>query len=615
MIPMLEAAKQYDRAAGFFTSESLSVLTHGLQQFARRHGRFRLVISPILTDSDLEQITEGYISRSKAVEVQVSHELERYISLEPLASRKLAWLIANDVLDIRFATPAETLQGLYHEKFGIFVMSDYKVAFTGSLNETAAALTRNIEYIDVFTSTRDAERVAEKELAFDRLWNGRAQGIVTVDFPEACKNRLISLSPGEYPMDESVPSNAPTRLIRPKQQAAIDAWFGNDSCGILAMATGTGKTFTALRIAQTVLKARARSVVVLVPQIALADQWAREIQEELDINAITCHSQADWRVQLGSALAVAQRDKSRNIVMVSTYDTAASDEFQVIVNRLPRPMLLIADEVHNVTPGLAPNVLLADYEFRLGLSATPERYLDDEGTDTLRRYFHGVVYRYTLAEAIGDETLTPYQYMPIICNMRDVSGKYRTSGMGEIANARCSKFISMFESSPGYSEGYSLIYCSPSQVPTVKRWLGIDLGLRIHTFTAMESAPERVTILKDFASQELHSLVAIRCLDEGIDVPATRSAYLLASSENPKQFVQRRGRVLRRFPGKEKALIVDFLFIKVPNSDTAQAALEAEITRFAEFASVAINSDEAVNTLRAAAKLMGIALEEFITGV
>ncbi len=610
---MLKVSDHYDRAAGFFTATSLQLLTAGLKDFVARRGKMRLVISPVLTDEDLQQINDGYASREAAIEASAASELDALAVLSGPAVSRLAWLIANDVLDIRFATPAGKRAGLYHEKFGIFKSGTDVIAFTGSLNETAAALSRNIEYIDAYASWVDPSRTADKEEDFESLWDGTAFGVVTSTFPDAVRKSLFTKAPQSYIDELEDETGSPGLELRPRQRAAIDAWSANEYRGLLAMATGTGKTFTALGAAMEQLRSDVRTIVILVPQIALADQWAVEVQSALNATPIVCHSQTDWRLRLKTAVLLARNDPVRKIITVTTYDTAESSEFTSALLDAPSTRLLIADEVHNVNVDVAQRVLLDTYSKRLGLSATPERWMDADGTATLLDYFSGIVYRYSLSEAVNDGTLTPYDYFPIVCYADDARSQY--SDLPLPSNARVSRFADLFRSSVGFESGYCLVYTNYQSIETILLFLGRSLGLPVHTFTAIESAEERRRILYQFGSGELHSLVAMRCLDEGIDVPATRTAYLLASSINPKQFVQRRGRVLRRFPGKHFATIFDFIFLERISSDSKRQQVQNEINRFAEFASVATNSGQAVQTLRDAASALGIDLAEFFQGV
>ena len=612
MIPLLSEARFYDRAAGYFTASSFKVLTAGLKVFVLCGGRMRLVISPQLTDEDLEQIIEGYELREEAVNAAIDAEVEKLIVDDEPTANRLAWLIANDVLEIRFATPSGKRAGIYHEKFGIFRNDRISVAFTGSLNETGAALTRNIEYIDVYASWRELDRVTDKINDFERLWNGEAKGVSISGFPKAVKDKLIKIVPLEY-LEEQEDAPHGRLQLRGRQEDAVDAWTNNGCRGLLAMATGTGKTFTALGAIQRLFDQDLRTVVILVPQIALANQWAVEAERELRIAPLVCHSQTNWRLKLKTAALLAKTDSVRRTLIISTYDTAQNHEFAEAIKHLPSESLVVADEVHNVSSQIAGDVLMDIYPKRMGLSATPQRWMDEDGTSTLLQYFSGIVYSYTLSEAISDGTLTPYYYYPVVCRENDA--QINDPDLPLASNARVSRFEEMFKKSSGYEDGFSLVYCNHQSLKHVLQFLGHDNGLKVHTFTAEESAEERKTILHQFGTGQLHSLVAMRCLDEGIDVPATRSAYLLANSINPKQFVQRRGRVLRRFSGKQSSTIYDFIFLEGISSETKRAQVQNELSRFAEFAFVSLNSSEAVESIRDAARNLGIDLAQFLEGV
>lgn len=149
---------------------------------------------------------------------------------------------------------------------------------------------------------------------------------------------------------------------------------------------------------------------------------------------------------------------------------------------------------------------------------------------------------------------------------------------------------------------HALFYCVPGQIDEVTQLLGNKFSIRNHRFTVEESAAERKQLLDSFAKGELQALVAIRCLDEGVDVPATRVAYLLASSSNPREFIQRRGRILRKAPGKDHAIIHDMITVpSLFNSarqspevfNTERKILKKELARFREFADSAENRFQA----------------------
>lgn len=575
----------------------------------------RLVASPHLAPEDVEQISQGYADRDFVIAQRTCAEINRLEASDPNVCAQLAWLIANGVLDIRLAVLRSDLAvGIYHEKFGIFADEVDAVAFTGSLNETLAALVSNFEYIDVFTSWNEPHRVLEKREYFERLWNGQTARLDVLEFPVAAREKLLRAATPRYPCDSTTEIHPQVsydrRVLLPHQLAALEAWRANRRHGLLEMATGTGKTFTSLsEIGALIRSNEIRTAIILAPWIAVADQWREEVYSLLGIVPIVCHSQSgDWKTRLRTQLALS-RHRDQPTIVIALYDTASGDEFRTQAMRLPGPIAMIADEVHNVTLDLADLVLLERYDFRLGLSATPDRYLDDIGTERVRAYFNGIVFRYSLAEAIKADVLTPYDYYPVICGPQDQHGYSKLSGVNA---AKFNKFTQTFEATQAAGEGFALIYCQPAQLDETKEWLGIALGKQIHTFTAEEDLSQRRQILRDFGSGFYHSLVAMRCLDEGVDVPPTRSAFLLGSSENPKQFVQRRGRVLRKYPGKTLASIYDFVYLPKPETKARDDELRKELTRFAEFALSAKNDNYAFDVVLKAAESRGIPLKNYI---
>jgi superfamily II DNA or RNA helicase len=568
-----------------------------------------------MTPDDVEQINNGYATRELVLMQRTEDTINSLASNDPEVYSQLAWLVAHGCLDIRFAFLKETASnGIYHEKFGVFDDSTDTIAFTGSLNETFAAITSNFEYIDVFASWSEPYRVREKLDRFDRLWRGDTEKLDILSFPDALRQRLIRDTPADYPSDRQsapVESGRPDkRELRPHQVAALDAWRANGRRGLLEMATGTGKTFTSLSELAAMLSAKlVRNAVILVPYIAIADQWREDVKPLLGLNPIVCHSQSgDWRSRLQTQLALGLFSESVTVA-IALYDTASGKDFSEQIARLRGTTLLIADEVHNITLDMADSVLLDKYDFRLGLSATPNRYLDEQGTERVQNYFDKIVFEYSLGKAINDGILTPYEYHPVICGPSDEAG---LSSLRGVNAAKFNSFVGTFRETSAANEGFALVYCQPQQLEETKRWLGLTAGKQIHTFTAEEDLPQRRQILRDFGSGFYNILVAMRCLDEGVDVPPTRSAFLLGSSENPKQFVQRRGRILRKYPGKTSASIYDYVYLPLPQGKSREDALRKELTRFAEFALTATNSTSASQIIKDAAKLRGIALEEYI---
>lgn len=444
---------------------------------------------------------------------------------------------------------------------------------------------------------------------------------------------------------------------RPYQQAAIDSWTEAAGQGILNMATGTGKTITALFAASKLaeLQGGRIALIIAVPYQHLVDQWTSEL-DQFGVTPIKAYgSRTSWLDDAVSAITEFQTNARDIVTLVTTQKTFAMDHFQDLISRLPGGRtLLIGDEVHHMGAPHIQTKLPESIRARLGLSATPNRWYDDEGTDTLFSYFgDGVVYTYGLDEAIENGYLCKYYYAPHIVELTDDEEEQYLAISKAIGRLLSDIDDSIADSAIQDDETlqrllikrsrlvgtarnklevltdlihsqldleHALVYCGDGSVPTedenetsveverhirsVTRRLGGELGLRVHQFTYEESQSDRERLLSDFESGSLQALVAIRCLDEGVDVPATRTAYMLASSSNPRQFVQRRGRILRTHPGKNEAIIHDFI-VRPPESlrsdtldsdafNVERTLIAKEIERASTFADSAINHPDAV---------------------
>jgi DNA phosphorothioation system restriction enzyme len=400
---------------------------------------------------------------------------------------------------------------------------------------------------------------------------------------------------------------------REYQTTAVEAWMAEQGKGVLHMATGTGKTVTALLAGAELAELQDGKLVIIVtaPYQHLVDQWVDELNA-FGITPIRAYqSRSTWMDDVVGQFTEFRSGARDITAVVTTHSTFASDHFQQILCRVNGARtLLIADEVHHLGAPHLREHLPEQIRARLGLSATPNRWYDKEGTEAIMDYFtNGIVYEFGLTEAIANGYLSEYYYIPHIISLtRDEAEKYLAlsraigkrigSVSGDIgdtgfqrderlkqllfkrarlvgtASNKLSKLRSLVRRSDDIH--HTLVYCSDGKVNTeaevtkrqldaVTEMLGTELGIKTHKFTYEEDQQTRERLLADFEQGTLDALAAIRCLDEGVDVPATETAYILASSTNPRQFVQRRGRILRPHPSKEYAIIHDFII--APPSD------------------------------------------------
>ncbi|MBD2664921.1 DNA phosphorothioation system restriction enzyme [Richelia sinica] len=464
---------------------------------------------------------------------------------------------------------------------------------------------------------------------------------------------------GSYHVQSLLPGcpHMPSSLqLRGYQRQAITSWFANNGRGTLKMATGSGKTITALAIGCELYQQIGLQVLLVVcPYRHLVSQWAREC-EKFNLKPILAFENLrTWQSQMSTQLYNLRSGSQRFVTVITTNSTLISEGFQSQLKYFPPKTLIIGDEAHNLGAPRLEESLPRRVGLRLALSATPERYFDDGGTQSLFDYFGPVLQpEFSLRDAIAQGALVHYLYYPVLVELTEAESiaylkltkrigrslLYREREHGEIRDfedhedlkpllmqrarligAAANKLTALRELMQTRRETtHTLFYCSDGsqteersslrQLKAVARILGVELGYKVSTYTAQTSLAERELLRHQFESGELQGLVAIRCLDEGVDIPAIQTAVILSSSGNPRQFIQRRGRVLRPHPGKERANIFDMIVLPPDlDRDTMEVErnlLRKELRRFVEFADLADNAGEARMKLLALQKRYGL---------
>ncbi|MCV6967757.1 hypothetical protein BST27_12740 [Mycobacterium intermedium] len=671
-LPAFSVSSSYSRAVGYFTSTSLALYARGIEIFASRGGSMRLIASPHLTEDDIIDINRGYDIRAvvERATLRELHDEQPNVVLDGLGV--VGRLIAEGRLDIKLAfVEQDNCVGIYHEKIGIFRdEAGDLVGFTGSSNETYGGLMANFESVEVYRGwiSGDGARALRLEADFSALWSNQTPHLSVERFPAVARERLIMLGKTRRHCPVPATDNAlipapvevsePPRLkipdglqVRGYQRDAVMAWLAQRGCGILKMATGTGKTKTAM-VAATKLGDMLRQneqplvLLVLAPLIHLVDQWITEI-EDFGVRPVAVYeSSQKWLPVVEEQLAATRMGQRPVMAMVATNDSFASQRFQSFLSRITLPLLVIADEAHNLGSKVFRSALPQNATYRLGLSATPERWFDDEGTDALTEYFGPVCCELGLGDAIKIGALTPYHYLPRLIELDDAETNLYVQLSAQIAQCVASGDDLKYASpdSPlgfllrqragvlGHARGklpalradlqsrrdlwFQLIYCAegrcpsepgdapgPRQIDEVMHLVGNALKLSGHTYVSETPRTQRRALLRRFGTgNDLRILVAMRCLDEGVDIPDARVGYLLASSSNPRQFIQRRGRLLRRAPGKQRAEILDYL--AVPNAEATinfnieRALLVRELERANEFGKLSENYETTLQVLR-----------------
>ena len=659
LIPGLRAADAFDCMVGYFGGQALRQLAPGLAAFIAGGSKpMRLLVSPVLNDDDLAGIRMGLTTPEEVLADAVGASLTDVVALEDALANHtlhcLAYLLASKRLEMKVVLIDD---GIFHVKEWILRAGDDLAVLSGSANFTGRAITRNVESLHLHRSWRDTDNLdscTESAAEFDLLWAGRKNRSRTVDLPTALAENLIRTYGTDQPTetdyeaavaDDAVAVETGSRAGRfaipahlqiddgpyAHQGLAVRKWEDAGRSGILAMATGAGKTISALVATRRLLdESQPLAVVIAVPTKPLVTQWAAECAE-FGLQPLVASALARQKrlraVQL--ALDNLTFGVSEVETIVVTNEGLVDHDFRRLLDDYDGAAILIADEVHNLggvkefisDPPSWPTA-------RLGLSATPVRQYDDEGTAALLRYFGEVVFEFTLDDAIG-VCLVPYDYFVHRVDLTEPEREQyaelterirrRVAVRGgdfsgddlqltillnqrrlilETAEGKLDALATLIDGQPEGSIKRSLFYATdkdPKQLEEINELLR-SRRIRAHQVTEAETSRGRLlsATMQAFGAGVLDALTAKRVLDEGLNVPQIDTAYILASTTVRKQWVQRRGRVLRPSPatGKTHAVIHDFLVVPpagVGVDDDERQLVESELARGDEFARLARN--------------------------
>ena len=664
--PCLRASNNYSRAVGYFRSSIFLITGESIIDFVKNGGRIKLACSPELTITDIQAIERGQKSQEEITFEKLREEIDEMISEsdDNYSVNVLATLIKVGALDMKIAI-RESGRGIYHEKLGVFHDREGNiVSFIGSANETFNAwhTSGNFEAIEVFCSWHggsEEERARRHLHDFEDIWHDISTGIRTVGIPVALRDKLLTIAENNIEnidlgklrrknkKENTPPPAKPKKIynLLPHQVNAIRLWKEAGCLGIFEHATGSGKTITALGAINEHISA-GHPVLVLVPSQLLLKQWIGEAIEEIEGCTWLAAGAGNngWKKnnRLKNFLSGVTPDEKR--IVIATMQTASTDEFLAQIPSSTN-LMIVGDEVHQIGSNTNSKALTINANKRLGLSATPIRYGDPEGTQKIYDYFGNVLPPViTLYDAIKSGRLVDYEYFPHIINLtaeeaeewkklsndirreiaihsNDESG-IRLSNRAKMMLIQRSRIAKKSAVKIGlaanvikknYTEGERwLVYCEDQEqlkdVTEAIRKIGVE---PLVYYSDMEGDSEQT--LKLFQMQG-GILVSIRCLDEGIDIPSISHALILASSQNPRQFIQRRGRVLRKHPSKVFAAIHDAIVVPVSLDDEPEqlSLLKSELVRAHEFSSHALNMS-AGEALTIIGSKLGINLDEIVT--
>lgn len=673
----------FDLGLGFFSSSGIRSLSYGFALFIANGGKMRVVMNHILSQEDKEIIEKGQKHLVEDFENHILFDIKKLV--ETLSKedeqffRCLSYLIS--INRIEFVATVSTKGGLGHDKYGIFKdEKGNKVAFIGSANFSQSALELNGETITVFTSPDDDKRIAEYQALFDQSWENDTPHLVHIPiehvktfirekFPKTSLTNLLEEGinlrenigidnniPAKYckPISRRILDKIEFKELEPRfpfpeerriQIDAYSAWIENGKKGIFAMATGSGKTVTALNCIRKQYKENGYyKAIIVVPTQALAIQWEHETKSFNYQNIVSTHSDKDWKNILSRYITRSLLDSTKSIILITTYATFNRNDIQSFLKKVRgvETFIYVADEAHNIVSQNSLNHLPEMINWRIGLSATPERIYDDLGSEKLYEFFNSkppkYTYRYTMKQAIEEGILCHYDYYPIFIELTSSemeeyerisdqlrkyidadTGKYKPDAeklllkrkriihkaenkkiaisdlLEELRQKQKLDYTFVFVPE-GYEPDYSIndsYNINQDDVHIIDEYAQMfkEHGYSYHKYiSGLDDAP---SILQNFADGDIQILLSMKCLDEGVDIPRAEHAIFCSSTGNPRQFVQRRGRVLRKCKGKEKAKIWD-LIVTPPNILDESNSIERnlflnEVKRIINFAALADN--------------------------
>ncbi|MFA5196412.1 MAG: DEAD/DEAH box helicase family protein [Bacteroidales bacterium] len=672
----------FDLGLGFFSSSGIRSLSYGFALFIANGGKMRVVINQVLSAADKTAIEKGQNQVIDNFEEKIINDINRLAETLSKADeqffRCFSYLIS--INRIEFVATVSTKGGLAHDKYGVFTdLQGNKIAFIGSANFSKTALELNGETITVFSSWNDSDRVSEFQNIFSESWKEGTPHLIHIplnevkthiegkfspetvaeliqhgidlreseNLDETKKTKTKSLSPRlieKLEQKEQEP-RFPFPEEREIQKNAYAAWIANNRQGIFAMATGSGKTVTALNcVLKRYQETGSYKVIIAVPTQALAVQWEQEVKAFNFQNIVSTHTEKDWKNILSRYTTKSIFDKKKKLVLITTYATFNRKDIQAFLKNTQGidSFIYIADEAHNIGSTNTLRHLPEKILQRIGLSATPERIYDDVGSEKLYQFFNSrpplYTYRYTMKQAIEHKILCHYDYYPIFIELRTEemqayktitdqlrkfidpeTGKYKEKAemlllkrkriihKAENKKAAISNLLEDLKSKKKLDytfvfvpEGYEPDYSETDNYSVEDEDIHIideyaqmfkEQGYSYHKY--ISGLEEAQKVLKSFADGDIKILLSMKCLDEGVDIPRAEHAIFCSSTGNPRQFVQRRGRVLRKSKEKIKATIWD-LIVTPPDitgdlSNIERNLFIGEVKRIVNFAALADN--------------------------
>lgn len=580
--PCLCWANRFDRGVGYFTSGWLSNNIVGLSDFASRGGKIRLLTSPILSEEDSDAIINAEIADhtiyQKFVDALMSNVDDLQKEMAADIFNAFSWMIHDEIIDIKFVIPHNKLEnGVFHTKFGIFYNGEDAVSFNGSINDSAHGL-QNFEDISVFATwkgTKDYVNASIKR--FERIWNKNDANLRVYDIPSAIKDKIFSLRTKERPYNlKKKESNKWEH-----QDKAVEVFLEKKN-GILAMATGTGKTRTAIKIMNKLIEMNEiKRIIITMYGNDLLDQWAIQMREEFPEVSIYYHyggkkEMKDFAMHPDNSMLLVSRDADNLSRILDRLDSMPGNYRD--------DTLLLFDEVHGAGSNSLINNLtgkISPYKYRLGLSATPEREYDDGGNKFILDEIGEVIFEFSLKDAIEKGILCPFNYTPLPyaltqeerekkkkiiaafnskkkngepCNENDMYTQL--SLVNKTAINKLDEFEALIKTNPDLLKK-CIIFVQTMEYGTLLQDRLINYCDSYHTYYADDEKRN----LEAFANGDFDCLLTCKKVSEGIDISTVTNIILFSSDRSKLVTTQRIGRALRLDKNNPSKIahVVDFI--------------------------------------------------------
>lgn len=675
-VPALSNSTKYDRIAGYFCSNALAIAAKGISNFVKNGGKIRLIANVVLSVEDQEAIKKAIQEKENDLLIEIEQledqlkkdhirvlcwmikknllEIKIAVVRNGIEHQKTGILEDSDGNIISFSgSDNETVKGWLYNDETFHVFCNWR---SGEENHLQPDIN---QFEKLWNDKGKRVRVYEVSEAFQNSLIRHAPKDdkefekLTADITDELLAKH-SQSYGSKKIKKEI-------KLRDYQVNAIKAWLDNDGKGVFEMATGTGKTFTSLGCVKEVLQECWQlTVIIACPYSHLLTQWKNEV-EDFGLNGfetvIADSSNVKWKEELVNKTYDIRNKVLSKLMVFTTHATFSNDNFMDIVSNIKSPKVLICDEVHGVGAPERQKGLRDDlYKYRIALSATPSRWYDDEGTAVIYKYFGDTVFSFDLKKAIntinpdtGKTYLVKYDYLPVLIELTEdelfeyesqtskIAKAYvmskdkdeRSSSFNllcikrqEIINNAVNKYNELEKLLLGLSAIKDcLIYCSPNQIDRAQEIL-TRMDIIQHRFTCEEGTKsllkygglsERDFLLSEFTKGTYQALVAMKCLDQGVNIRNAKTAIFMCSSSNPMEYIQRRGRILRPYEGKDKAIVYDFIVVPPINDmgnenlvSVERKIIKKELDRFNDFADAADNSVDCIATILELYKKFGL---------